>query len=112
MTERPHEDPEVETVLRAYDAFARGDARAAVADMDPEVEWIEPLSFEMGGRRVGPAAVAEYLAASRAGWKHLTSTPTPHRVGPEIVIVHELKGILLDGTPTEAEATDVFRFRE
>jgi ketosteroid isomerase-like protein len=112
MIERPHEDPEIETVLRAYDAFARGDATGAVADMDPEVEWIEPLSFEMGGRRVGQAAVAEYLGASRVGWKHLTSTPTPHRVGPEIVIVHGLKGILRDGTPMEAEATDVFRFRE
>jgi ketosteroid isomerase-like protein/limonene-1,2-epoxide hydrolase len=112
MTERPHEDHEIEVVLRAYDAFARGDAAAAVADMDAEVEWIEPLSFEMGGRRVGPAAVAEYLEASRAGWKHLTSEPTPHRVGPEIAIVHKLHGILQDGTPQEAETTDVFRFRE
>ena len=72
----PAADPEVEVVLAAYDAFARGDAEAAVADMDPEVEWIRPLSFEMGGRRIGTAAVAEYLAASRAGWKHLTSEPT------------------------------------
>ncbi len=30
----------------------------------------------------------------------------------EIVVVHKLHGILLDGTPLEAEATDVFRFRE
>jgi ketosteroid isomerase-like protein len=112
MPERPHPDPEVETVLRAYDAFARGNQAAAVADMDPEVEWIEPISFENGGRRVGPAAVAEYLEASRAGWKHLTSEPTPTRVGPEIVIHHKLRGNLLDGTPLEAEATDVFRFRE
>lgn len=108
----PADDPEVEVVLAAYEAFARGDAQAAVADMDPEVEWIEPLSFEMGGRRVGTAAVAEYLEVSRASWKHLTSAPTAHRVGPEIVIVHKLQGILLDGTPLEAEATDVFRFRE
>jgi uncharacterized protein (TIGR02246 family) len=108
----PADDPEVDVVLAAYEAFARGDAEAAVADMDPEVEWIEPLSFAMGGRRVGPAAVAEYLEASRSGWKHLTSEPTATRVGPEIVVVHKLHGILLDGTPLEAEATDVFRFRE
>jgi ketosteroid isomerase-like protein len=80
--------------------------------MDPEVEWIEPLSFPSGGRRVGPAAVAEYLEASRAGWKHLTSEPTATRVGPEIVVVHRLHGILLDGTPREVEVADVFRFRE
>jgi ketosteroid isomerase-like protein len=65
----PDADQEIEVVLAAYEAFARGDAGAAVADMDPEVEWIEPLSFAMGGRRVGPAAVAEYLEASRSGWK-------------------------------------------
>lgn len=108
----PDADPEVEVVLAAYEAFARGDMAAATKDMDPEIEWIEPLSFQMGGRRTGPVAVVEYLEASRAGWKHLTSEPTAHRVGPEIVVVHKLHGILLDGTPQEAEATDVFRFRE
>jgi ketosteroid isomerase-like protein len=105
-------DPEVEVVLAAYDAFARGDIAAAVADLDPEVEWVEPISFENGGRRTGPAAVAEYLEAARAGWKHLTSEPVAHRVGPEIVVVHRLHGILLDGTPSELEVADVFRFRE
>ena len=104
-------DPDVAIVLDAYAAFARGDAEAAVAAMDEQVEWIEPESFAMGGRRVGPEAVAEYLAASRAGWKHLTSEPTPYRVGGEIVIVHELRGILQDGTALEASATDVFRLR-
>src|SRR5712691_7697442 len=106
------DDPEVEVVLAAYAAFARGDAAAATRDMEPVVESIEPLSFPNGGRRVGPAAVAEYLEAARAGWKHLTSEPTAHRVGPEIVVVHRLQGILLDGTPHEAEVADVFRFRE
>ncbi len=108
----PDRDPEIEVVRAAYEAFARGDIAAATADLDPEVEWIEPITFPMGGRRVGPAAVAEYLEASRAGWKHLTSEPSVQRVGPEIVVVHRLHGILLDGTPHEAEATDVFRFRE
>ncbi|MBS1882634.1 MAG: nuclear transport factor 2 family protein [Actinobacteria bacterium] len=106
------DDPEIAVVLAAYEAFARGDAAAATADMDAEVEWVEPISFPGGGRRVGPAAVAEYLEASRAGWKHLTSEPTATRVGPEIVVVHRLHGNLQDGSPREAEATDVFRFRE
>jgi ketosteroid isomerase-like protein len=106
------DDPEIEVVLAAYAAFARGDAGAAVRDMDPEVEWIEPPSFPDGGRRVGTAAVAEHLATSRAAWKHLTSEPTAQRVGPEIVVVHRVHGILLDGTPREAEVADVFRFRE
>lgn len=110
--DRSDADPEVAVVLAAYEAFGRGDIGGAVADMDAEVEWIEPISFAMGGRRVGTAAVAEYLEASRSGWKHLTSEPTAHRVGPEIVVVHKLHGILLDGTPQEVEVADVFRFRE
>ncbi|MBS1676877.1 MAG: nuclear transport factor 2 family protein [Actinobacteria bacterium] len=105
-------DPEVEVVLAAYDAFARGDIAAATRDLDPEIEWIEPIDFPNGGRRIGPTAVADYLEASRSGWKHLTSDPTAYRLGPEIVIVHRVHGILLDGTPREAEVADVFRFRE
>ena len=62
--------------------------------------------------QLGPEAVAEYLEASRAGWKHLTSDPTVERVGPEIVVVHRLHGNLLDGTPREVETADAFRFRE
>jgi len=63
----PDADPEVEVVLAAYEAFARGDIDAATKDLDPEVEWVEPIAFPGGGRRVGPAAVAEYLEASRSG---------------------------------------------
>lgn len=108
----PDTDPEVEVVLAAYEAFARGDIAAATKDLDAEVEWIPPIDSPGGGRRVGPAAVAEYLEASRSRWKHLTSEPTARRVGPEIVVVHRLHGILLDGAPREAEVADVFRFRE
>ena len=99
----PADDPELEVVLAAYEAFARGDIAAATADMDAEVEWIPPPAPPMRGRRLGPAAVAEYLEASRQGWKHVTSEPTATRVGPEIVVVHRLHGILLDGTPHETE---------
>ncbi len=112
MPERPPaSDPEIEAVLAVYEAFAHGDIAAAVRDLDPEVEWIPPLGFPNGGRRIGPEAVAEYLEASRAGWKHLTSAPTAERAGPEIVVVHRLHGNLLDGTPREVETADAFRFR-
>src|SRR6201996_86311 len=113
MPERPPaNDPEIEVVLAAYEAFARGDVAAAVRDLDLEVEWIPPAGSDDGGRRIGPEAVAEYLEASRAGWKHVTSDPTAERVGPEIVVVHRLHGNLLDGTPLEVESADAFRFRE
>src|SRR6185437_4705821 len=108
----PASDPEIEVVLATYEAFARGDITAAVRDLDPEVEWIPPGTAENSGRRIGPQAVAEYLKASRADWKHVTSDPRAERVGPEIVVVHRLHGNLLDGTPREVETADVFRFRE
>jgi ketosteroid isomerase-like protein len=105
-------DPELDVVLAAYEAFARGDIAAAVRDLDPEVEWAPPIDSQDGGRRIGTEAVAEYLEEARAGWKHLTSEPTATRVGPEIVVVHRLHGNLLDGTPREAEVGEAFRFRE
>ncbi len=113
MPERPlADDPEIEVILAGYADFARGDPLAATAAVDPEVEWIEPLAYPGRGRRVGKAAVAEFLEAARASWKHLASEPTAHRVGPEIIVVHRMHGILLDGTPCDREGADVFRFRE
>ncbi len=112
MPERPPaDDPEIEVVLAAYEAFARGDIAGVVRDLDPEVEWIPAPGSEDDARRVGPQAVAAYLEASRAGWKHVTSDPRAERVGPEIVVVHRLHGNLLDGTPREVESADAFRFR-
>jgi ketosteroid isomerase-like protein len=102
------DDPETRVVLAVYEAFARGDVVAAVRDMDPEVEWIEPN----GRRRVGTAAVVEYLEAARTGWKHVASEAEATRVGPEVIVVHRLHGNLLDGTPQEIETADAFRFRE
>lgn len=112
MPERPPADPELDVVLAAYAAFARGDIATASADLDPEVEWMPPINSPDGVRRIGPAAVAEHLEASRREWKHVTSEPTATRVGPEIVVVHRLHGILLDGTPRETEVAEVFRFRD
>ncbi|MPZ84954.1 MAG: DUF4440 domain-containing protein [Actinophytocola sp.] len=101
-------DPDVALVLDSYAAYARGDIDAAVAPLHPDVEWIEPAEFPLGGRRVGPAAVAEYLRASHAGWTRFTSTPTATRRGPDIVVVHHVEGELADGTPHAATVADVF----
>ena len=107
----PGSDPEVDLVLASYAAFARGDIDTAVAPMVDDIEWVEPEDFPMGGRRVGPAAVHEYLAASRAGWRELVSTPEAYRVDGRVVIVHALSGTLLDGTPNQVRVADVFTVR-
>jgi ketosteroid isomerase-like protein len=101
-------DPDVALVLESYVAFARGDIDAAIAPLHPDVEWVEPDEFPMGGARRGPAAVAEYLRASRAAWSRLDSTPTAHRRGADIVVRHHVSGELADGTAHEATVADVF----
>jgi ketosteroid isomerase-like protein len=102
-----------EQVIRnAYAAFARGDIDAATADIHPEVEWIEPASFPMGGTYHGREAVHAYLSASRASWRELDTDVTLHPLNGKIVAVHHLVGVLLDGTPSEATVADVFTVRQ
>jgi ketosteroid isomerase-like protein len=55
--------------LRAgYAAFNRGDFDAAVAALDPKIEWTEPTEFPGGGTCHGHEAVKKYLMRSGAGW--------------------------------------------
>jgi ketosteroid isomerase-like protein len=105
-------DPEAAAVLAAYAAFARGDIDLAVAGLHGQVEWIEPEEFPYGGRRVGPAAVADYLRRPRSMWADLVSEPAAHRRGDDIVIVHHVHGHLVDGTFRDATVADVFTFRD
>ena len=105
-------DPDVALVLAAYTAFARGDIDQAIAALHPDVEWIEPLEFPNGGRRVGPSAVAAYLRQSRAMWSELRSEATPYHRGQDIVIVHHLSGRLADGSQRDITVADVFTVRD
>ena len=103
-------DPEIAVVLAAYAAFARGDIDQAIAGLHPHVEWIEPEQFPYGGRRIGPAAVADYLRESRSLWAELVSKPTATRRGNDIVVVHHVHGRLADGTFRDVTVADVFTF--
>jgi ketosteroid isomerase-like protein len=105
-------DPDVALVLDAYRAYARGDIDQAVIALHPEVEWIEPEEFPNGGRRQGPAAVADYLRSSRAMWTELVSEATPHRRGDDIVIVHHVFGRMVDRSHRDVTVADVFTVRQ
>ena len=59
----------------AYAAFNRADFDAAVAVLDPKIEWSEPLEFPGGGTYHGREAVKRYLTQSRAGWAEGSSKP-------------------------------------
>jgi ketosteroid isomerase-like protein len=103
-----NDDPDVTLILRAYASYARGDIDAAVADLHEDVEWIEPDEFPNGGAHHGREAVAAYLRASHAQWASLTSQPTATRQGNDIVVVHHVHGVLLDGSAQEATVADVY----
>jgi ketosteroid isomerase-like protein len=105
-------DPDIALVVDAYRAYARGDIDQAVTGLHPEVEWIEPDEFPNGGRRQGPAAVVDYLRASRAMWTELVSEATPHRRGDDIVIVHHVFGRMVDGSHHDVTVADVFTVRQ
>lgn len=59
----------------AYAAFNRADFDAAVARLDPQIEWTEPAEFPGGGTYHGREAVKGYLRQSRAGWAEGSSEP-------------------------------------
>jgi ketosteroid isomerase-like protein len=70
--------PEAELVLRAaYRAFNARDVEAAIALMDPEVDW--PNAWE-GGRVVGRAAVRDYWTRQFAA---ISSKVVPERFTEE-----------------------------
>jgi ketosteroid isomerase-like protein len=99
-------------VLDAYAAYGRGDIDGAISGLHPDVEWIEPDEFPHGGRRQGPAAVAEYLRSARKMWAELVSEASAVRRGDDIVIIHHVSGRLIDGSSHEATVADVFTVRD
>jgi ketosteroid isomerase-like protein len=68
-------DEIISQLRAAYAAFNRGDFNAAVAALDPKIEWTEPLEFPGGGTYHGREAVEKYLMQSRAGWAEGSSEP-------------------------------------
>jgi ketosteroid isomerase-like protein len=101
-------DHDVALVLRAYEAYARGDIEQAVTVLHPDVEWIEPAELPNGGPHHGAAAVAEYLRAARSAWAELVCQVTPYRRGDAIVVIHHVSGRLTSGAGQEITLADVF----
>jgi ketosteroid isomerase-like protein len=105
-------DPDVDMVVKSYQAYACGDIDAAVSPLHPDVEWIEPDEFPNGGRHDGSAAATEYLRNSRAMWSDVTSETTPYRRGEKIIIVHHVTGRMIDGSTQDVTVADVYTIRD
>lgn len=65
----------IDALRSAYAAFNRGDMDAAVAALDPQIDWSEPAEFPGGGPYHGRDEVKRYLTQSRAGWAEGSSEP-------------------------------------
>jgi ketosteroid isomerase-like protein len=75
-------------ILQAmYASFNRGDFDAAVAPLDPQIEWTEPASFPGGGTYHGRVAVKGYLRQSRDGWGEGRSEPEWFIIAGDHVVV-------------------------
>jgi hypothetical protein len=55
----------IEALRAAYAAYNRGDIDAAVASLDPQIEWIEPVEFPNGRAYHGRDGAKQYLTQSR-----------------------------------------------
>src|SRR5215472_4105860 len=99
----------------AYASFNRGDMAAAVAAMDPNVEWIEPAEFPGGHRPYrGPKDVMVYLTNSRAGWEQGRSDPERLIPAGDKVVVFVRARFRRRGSTEwhEVRLADVYTFRE
>ncbi len=117
MDSNAKQEGEVRLLRDAYAAFNRGDIRATVSGLDPEIEWIEPAEFPGGGTYHGHAGVAAYLTQSRAGWAEGASEPERFLIGEDkaedkvVVFVHVRARPKGNSAWSETRLADVFTFR-
>ena len=76
------------SVQRAYDAFARGDIPAVLGFLNPDVKWTEAEGFPYGGTYVGPDAVLEgVFMRLGAEWDGFAAVPDEFIDGGDTVVV-------------------------
>jgi ketosteroid isomerase-like protein len=82
-------------VRRSYDAFARGDLDAVVADMHDEIEWQQAQGLPHGGTYRGLAAVRANVFAplERDWWSEFSAVPGEFLdAGDEVVVLGRYRG--------------------
>lgn len=79
----------VEATRRSYEAFARGDLDAVVADMHPEIEWHQAQGLPHGGRYRGLEAVrrAIFDPLDAEWWDEFSAKPDEFVDAGEHVLV-------------------------
>ena len=114
MTTTPDLDHAIELLRGAYTAFNRGDIAAAVASLDPDIEWSEPPEFPGGGLYHGRAGASEYLTQSRAAWDDVQSDPEQFIPAGDRIVVFVHARVRARGSDEwqEVRLADVYTFRD
>jgi hypothetical protein len=98
----------------AYAAFNRGDMDAAVASLDPAIEWSEPQDFPGGGTYHGREGAKRYLTQSRAAWAEVNSEPERFVIAGNRIVVFVHARVRPKGRDEfqEVDLADVYTFRD
>ena len=114
MTGRTDQTVAMATLREAYSAFNRGDMDAAVAGLDPQIEWNEPPEFPGGGAYHGREAVKRYLTQSRANWAEGASEPEQMIPAGDRIVVMVHARFRLKGSETwqDVKLADVYTVRD
>ncbi len=106
----------VGAVRRSYEAFARGDLDAVVADMDPQIEWHQAQGLPHGGVYRGLEAVrrAIFDPLDDEWWDDFRAEP--HELldaGDAVVVLGRYSGrAKATGKPLDVPFAHVWSFRD
>ena len=106
----------VEATRRSYEAFARGDMDAVVADMDPEIEWHQAEGLPHGGIYRGLEEVRRSVfdPLDEEWWSEFDAEPHEFlEAGDEVVVLGRYRGRAKEtGKRLDVPFVHVWSFRE
>ena len=103
----------IEALRETYAAINRNDIPAAIAILDPAIEWIEPSDYPTGGTTHGIADVEALHKRSLATWAEGACEPERFIVaGDKIIVVAHVHVRLKDHEEwIDGRLADVYTFR-
>ena len=114
MRERtPSFAAQTEVLREAYAALNRNDFPATVHAFDPQIEWIEPVEYRLGGTFRGHAEVQAHLSEARATWAEGSCEPERFiAAGDKIIVFLHVHVRLQDHAEwIDGDIADVYTFR-
>jgi len=106
----------VEIAARSYEAFARDDMDAVLADLHPEIEWHQAQGLPHGGLYRGIDEVRRNVfdPLDRDWWETFTVTPEQFLdAGDEVVVIGRYRGVAKEtGRPLDVPFVHVWTFRD